>query len=538
MDREMPASQSEQFHWELPSHPWTGPEPPAHAIVQLGSTRSGLTRTTARRLRRVLSRAWRVMFKLEVGEALTLLDTIEPGLAELDSTALEPLRMEIDLLRAAGLALQDNSVGALPAAASILRQSHARSLHLRQGATTICRLAYWKAADFEGLHSLTRSDPGIIVDKQRALAATVDLSIEAAIEFEQLRLGAALRVAHDAATLAEKFLSPRSAVAALPHSIVARVLYEGGNILESENLLRRRLRNIATRGTIETALLTYPVLARIAAGRMQLESAYELLREAESLGERRGWLRLKAASLTEQVHLLLSEARHEEALAIVKRLDDIASDPRSGQYTACTSIQRYRLIAKSRFESAYCPSAGTVAALRQLHQDAVRRRDFHLALQAVLWIVESLLSLGDQQEACSLFDRALELGASSGMYQIFIDYSSRVAQLLPDAYDRAGARGSHRVALLPYIGSLLNRWRTYEASRPAPGVSTRASGLLSQREQHVLKLIGSGLSNKQIAQALDIAPETVKSHAKNIFVKLDVKTRTEAAMYAQRRGIL
>jgi LuxR family maltose regulon positive regulatory protein len=53
-----------------------------------------------------------------------------------------------------------------------------------------------------------------------------------------------------------------------------------------------------------------------------------------------------------------------------------------------------------------------------------------------------------------------------------------------------------------------------------------------------LKLIGSGLSNKQIALSLNIAPETVKSHAKSIFAKLEVKSRTEAAVRAQQYGIL
>jgi DNA-binding NarL/FixJ family response regulator len=115
---------------------------------------------------------------------------------------------------------------------------------------------------------------------------------------------------------------------------------------------------------------------------------------------------------------------------------------------------------------------------------------------------------------------------------------SATASLLPGAYERASAPNGDRVALLPYIGSLLNRWQTYETSRQLAEPPTAAPGPLSLREQHVLRLIGNGLSNKQIAQALDIAPETVKSHAKNIFMKLEVKTRTEAAIRAQQRGIL
>jgi LuxR family maltose regulon positive regulatory protein len=68
--------------------------------------------------------------------------------------------------------------------------------------------------------------------------------------------------------------------------------------------------------------------------------------------------------------------------------------------------------------------------------------------------------------------------------------------------------------------------------------ATPSPELLSHREQDVLKLIGGGLSNKQIAQTLNIAPETVKSHAKSIFTKLEVKSRTEAAVRAQQCGML
>lgn len=115
------------------------------------------------------------------------------------------------------------------------------------------------------------------------------------------------------------------------------------------------------------------------------------------------------------------------------------------------------------------------AALR-LAQDALHKRDFQLALQAVLWIVEGR--------------------------------------------------------------SLLSRSQPDPIQPPAVDATPPPLEHLSQREQDVLKLIGGGLSNKQIAQTLNIAPETVKSHAKNIFTKLEVKSRTEAAVRAQQCGML
>lgn len=55
---------------------------------------------------------------------------------------------------------------------------------------------------------------------------------------------------------------------------------------------------------------------------------------------------------------------------------------------------------------------------------------------------------------------------------------------------------------------------------------------LSPRERGVLLLICRGLSNKDIARELQIAPETVKSHTKNILLKLSARTRAEAVARA------
>jgi len=59
---------------------------------------------------------------------------------------------------------------------------------------------------------------------------------------------------------------------------------------------------------------------------------------------------------------------------------------------------------------------------------------------------------------------------------------------------------------------------------------------LSEREIEILKLVATGLSNKEIAYQLKISPNTVKVHLKNIFSKIGVVSRTEAAMFAVRQG--
>jgi two-component system nitrate/nitrite response regulator NarL len=61
---------------------------------------------------------------------------------------------------------------------------------------------------------------------------------------------------------------------------------------------------------------------------------------------------------------------------------------------------------------------------------------------------------------------------------------------------------------------------------------------VSQRERGVLKFLAKGLSNKEIAVSMRLSPSTVKKHVENIFRKLHVKNRVEAAIYAVMKGPL
>jgi LuxR family maltose regulon positive regulatory protein len=70
------------------------------------------------------------------------------------------------------------------------------------------------------------------------------------------------------------------------------------------------------------------------------------------------------------------------------------------------------------------------------------------------------------------------------------------------------------------------------------GAMKLAAVSLSLRERMIVRLMGDGLSNKRIARHLSIAPETVKSHAKSIFLKLTVQTRAQAVYRAATLGLI
>jgi DNA-binding NarL/FixJ family response regulator len=63
------------------------------------------------------------------------------------------------------------------------------------------------------------------------------------------------------------------------------------------------------------------------------------------------------------------------------------------------------------------------------------------------------------------------------------------------------------------------------------------SATLTPRETEVLALIGRGLRVSEVAETLQLASTTVTSYIKNIYAKLNISNRTEAALEAARRGL-
>lgn len=88
---------------------------------------------------------------------------------------------------------------------------------------------------------------------------------------------------------------------------------------------------------------------------------------------------------------------------------------------------------------------------------------------------------------------------------------------------RAAARGESPLA--PRAARVLL------ASRGRPPSDER----LTAREEEVLGLVGEGLANKQIARRLGISEKTVKAHLGSVFQRIGVQSRTEAALWAQKR---
>jgi len=88
-------------------------------------------------------------------------------------------------------------------------------------------------------------------------------------------------------------------------------------------------------------------------------------------------------------------------------------------------------------------------------------------------------------------------------------------------------------AISPYLVNLTAGYGEGPAEK-----SRKEKPVLTRREKDVLRYIVDGRSSKEISAKLFVSPETVKSHLKSIYRKLEVKNRVEAAMVATQQNLL
>jgi len=158
-----------------------------------------------------------------------------------------------------------------------------------------------------------------------------------------------------------------------------------------------------------------------------------------------------------------------------------------------------------------------------------------LALQALLQDAQ-----GDERAALALLERAVALAEPGGFIRLFADLGLRMAHLL-DRLRQIGVAPGYTDRILQAFGEsapAASSQRVTGSAAISPQGRTVLIDPLTDREREVLALLAQRLSNKEIAQALVISPQTVKRHATNLYQKLQAGGRREAVAKATRFGLL
>jgi ATP/maltotriose-dependent transcriptional regulator MalT len=480
----------------------------------------------------LLLRAWRSLIELRIDDALATVAQFEDEIARADASVAPRWREITEVLRAALLVLK-NQDGATVRAALAVLESRFRSGGKSPALAAALRVGYWKVRDFDRYYAVPRLEHAVPTHRDtHGLATIIGPTFEALVEAEQLRLAIATRLAASAHERAVSRFGKRSPVTARAAVVLAELLYEAGHCASLDALVMESFPALRTSGDDESALRGYRVLARLAARRGVTEFAFLILKEAEVLAAARDWTGMMAESLRLRTQLLLKEGRTQEAATCSERIETLARE-----FSSDATLQGIHVLARAQVLVGTGDPRGASQILQKLQAASCGKRDNYRALRLSVQMADALLGCGDQAEGRAMLIQSLQIGARAGVHQTFVDAGAHVAELLRSLCNVASRNSRLPPELRPYISSIL-AGRARQRVRTSPSRIARFSESLSPREHSVLRSMSCGLSNKRIAQELQIAPETVKSHAKGIFIKLAVQTRAHAVSMASALGLL
>jgi LuxR family maltose regulon positive regulatory protein len=153
------------------------------------------------------------------------------------------------------------------------------------------------------------------------------------------------------------------------------------------------------------------------------------------------------------------------------------------------------------------------------HMRSINRKNVRIEILVLLALVCRKQS--DNIGAYRHLQTALALGEPGGWVRTFLDLGEPMAKLLQQFLKHHPA---HTYARQVLDACLMPSRTTAPTAVRRPA---HANGL-TRRESEVLALLAEGLSNKEIAEKLFVSPDTIKTHVKHIFKKLNVKRRMEA----------
>lgn len=347
--------------------------------------------------------------------------------------------------------------------------------------------------------------------------------------------------------------------------LMSEVFYQQGEFEQAEELNQQILNDaVGDESMLDDQGIASLSLARIAYERDDLEQAQELATRALDLGKRRANETLQAQATIQLAHVLSAKGEYADARNLVKSLE--AEIQNTNLLRELQSAQALFAIRANEAASLdwwvkIMSAESQNGLLMQREQEAftmarlqIMKREFNEALDTLKdWQIDSAqngrvrsqvesLLLGalayhadsNLSQAKKPLIEALTIGQAKGFRRTFLDEGARMAALLHSTLSSLPNR-----TLSLFATTLLH---SFEAL-PLKGATSSGLALsivervqieaLSQQEIRVLRLLVAGLSNADIARELVVSTNTIKTHVKSIYRKLNVKSRSEAREVAR-----
>ena len=344
------------------------------------------------------------------------------------------------------------------------------------------------------------------------------------------RLQEAKTVCQDALAFVKTQGISRLPTVGILHLAMSELLIEQNALEQAETHLSQALELGKWDGRLDALRNAALALIRLHLARGQITKAMQAIADVEArLGDSPIAL-AKAELLALKVQVLLKRGAWQEARQNSQEAINLAAGDK-GQTGEIVAIVALRVLIATK------NTQETITQLTQSLTTAEVQGRIGIAIERNILLGLALAEQDHLARGVESLKRALVLAEPERYVRIFLDEGEPMRLLLEKAAEQID-----QPPVQEYVAYLLAQF-AQETKMIAQVQTKKASPQtliepLSQREQEVLTLIAEGLTNKEIAQQLIVAPGTVKAHTSSIYRKLDVSNRTEAVARARQLHIL
>ena len=334
--------------------------------------------------------------------------------------------------------------------------------------------------------------------------------------------------------------------------ILSEVFYLQGEMELAEQLCQQILDEAevaAGESMLDDQGLALLTLGNITYEQNDLESAAQHTRRALELSQQRGNEQLQAQATIRLAYIHAAKNELESAIELVKSLAAKIQNPDLLREIQCAQaafsirindmtsldwwlsvagtvqnvapVQREReAFTLARLQMAKGKPGEALAALNGWQAEAAEHGRARSQVEASCLEAQAHYANSDMKRARQALTQALTIGQAKGFRRLFLDEGMQLAALLQTVHPTLTDRGSSL-----YVTTLLH---SFDAGLGAHQGAAALVEPLSQQELRVLRFLIAGRSNTDIAQELFLSINTIKTHVRSIYRKLNVSSRQEA----------
>ncbi|CAN7772462.1 LuxR C-terminal-related transcriptional regulator [Variovorax sp. LjRoot84] len=328
--------------------------------------------------------------------------------------------------------------------------------------------------------------------------------------------------------------------------LYAGAVYETNQLVQAEHLLNVYLPLARDVGLPDHMILSHVMRSRIAFHAGDIDAAFQALTELEYLGHARQLPRVVAGAKLERSHMLLLQGNGPASRDELQRADDPELWERERRERLPAHDIDYLALAKARWDIAFGDARAALVVLdAELHAAVAANRN-RRALKLRVLRALALQRAGDLATAIEEIGAVLQTASQEGFVRLILDEGPAVGTLV-HRYAAAMQQEASAVAPVlrsdPILADYLQRLLQVVGPPPSPIDAEAPSGdatkePLTRKEIRVLQLLAEGYSNNAMGEKLFVSESTVRTHLRNINMKLGAKRRTEAVAIARKLGVI